>query len=163
MISFLLQEGVITIGTISGIFTALLLNSLKNNIIDPVVEKTVPTVTLLDNIINDLKDDGKLNNSYKNNKNGNNGNNDVKTPQSTILNGPQNTNGNQFGGPDKNKIKWKIFLRDFITWFILMFIIYLAWKHLLNPIKIKNGINIPTTNTQYIPTGIAGMGKVIKK
>ena len=35
----MLQEGIITIGTISGIFTALLLNSLKNNIIDPCVEK----------------------------------------------------------------------------------------------------------------------------
>lgn len=35
MISFLVQEGVLTVGALSGIFTAYLLNSLKINIIDP--------------------------------------------------------------------------------------------------------------------------------
>ena len=65
--SFMLQEGVITIGTISGIFTALLLNSVKNNIIDPCVEKAIPINKLISRpvseIIEDIKDDGKLNNS----------------------------------------------------------------------------------------------------
>ena len=32
MLSFMVQEGILTIGTVSGIFTALLLNSIKNNI-----------------------------------------------------------------------------------------------------------------------------------
>ena len=35
MIGFLLDEGVITVGTLSGLFTTGLLNSLKKNIIDP--------------------------------------------------------------------------------------------------------------------------------
>ena len=38
MITFLIQEGVITVGTLSGIFTAYMLNSCKQNIIDPVSE-----------------------------------------------------------------------------------------------------------------------------
>jgi len=107
---FMVQEGVITIGTLSGIFTAFLLNSLKNNIIDPFVEKVAPLHTL-----HDLLDDGKLNNSNK-----------PKTPQPPPQPPPQQNGGqppinpfnfgNQFGGIGKNKFKVKIFLRDFITW-----------------------------------------------
>ena len=136
----MLQEGIITIGTVSGIFTALLLNSLKNNIIDPIVEKAAPL-----NKIHDLLDDGKLNNS-------------VPKPSQQSQQ-PMNNNmffGNQFGGLGKDKINWKIFLRDFITWIILIFILYLVWKYFLNPIKMKNSLNIPSTNTQFIPMG---MGK----
>ena len=48
-------------------------------------------------------------------------------------------------------------MRDFITWLIIMLILYLAWKHFLHPIKMKNGVNVPSTNTQFIP--ISGMGK----
>ena len=43
MITFLLQEGVLTVGTISGMFTASMLTSFKNHIFDPTVEKLVPT------------------------------------------------------------------------------------------------------------------------
>jgi len=159
MISFLLQEGVITIGTISGIFTALLLNSLKNNIIDPVVEKIASTDSLLGNYVNDLKDDGLINNSYKKDKT------PVQAPPQQQQS-QQNTHGNQFGGKGKDQIKWKIFMRDFVTWLVLMTILYFIWKYLLNPIKMKNGLNIPTTNTQFIPMNggaIAGMGKFVKK
>jgi len=135
----MVQEGVITIGTMSGIFTALLLNSLKNNIIDPIVEKTLP----LDKI-HDLLDDGKINNSV---------------PKQAPKQAPNNNTGNfifgnQFGGLGKDKINWKVFLRDFITWIIIIFILYLLWKYFLNPIKIKNNLSVPTTNTQYFPMGI---------
>ena len=143
MISFMLQEGIITIGTVSGIFTALLLNSLKNNIIDPIVEKAAPL-----NKISDLLDDGKLNNSVPK---------PPPSPQQPVQ--PMNNNmfsGNQFGGLGKDKINWKVFLRDFITWIIIIFILYLVWKHFLNPIKMKNSLNVPSTNTQFIPMG---MGK----
>ena len=119
MISFLIQEGVITIGTISGIFTALLLNSVKNNIIDPVVEKIAP----LDKIHNEEK---------------------FTTPP--VLGGGVQIIGNQFGG--KTKIKTNIFIRDLITWLILMLILYLLWKHVIQPIKNKN---VPTNITQFIP------------
>ena len=134
MFGFLLDEGAITVNTLTGIFTALLLASLKNNIIDPVVEKTVPL-----NKLEDLLDDGKLNNSVKEssessetNKSNNNGTNIA------IL-------GNQFGGYGKNKIKWKLFLRDLITWIIIMYIIYLLWKKFVHPLKMKNGL-VPPTN-----------------
>ena len=43
MISFLLEEGVLTVGTLSGLFTTGLLNSLKNNIIDPSIENLYPS------------------------------------------------------------------------------------------------------------------------
>jgi len=171
--SFLLQEGVITIGTISGIFTALLLNSVKNNIIDPCVEKIAPIGSLISrpvtHIIDDIKDDGKLNNSNKplspqppkppppppqNNQNDQNKGNGIFNSFS-----PNTPNyGNQFGGQGKNEIKWKIFMRDLITWLIIMFILYFAWKHILHPIKSKNGVNVPSTNTQFIHMN-AGMGK----
>ena len=173
MLSFMLQEGVITIGTISGIFTALLLNSVKNNLIDPCVEKIVPTAKLINRpisqIIDDIKDDGKLNNS-------NNSSN--RSPQGQGQQGQQgqgqqgqgqqggvfnqfglNNYGNQFGGHGKTEIKWKLFLRDFITWLIIMLILYLAWKHILHPIKMKGGINTPSNNTQYFPMGIGKLKK----
>ena len=172
MISFLLQEGVITIGTVSGIFTALLLNSIKNNMIDPLVEKIAPINNLLNRpigeIVDDIKDDGKLNNSNNKNKqnspqsnqnNQNNQNNQKMSPIGGVLN--TNNHGNQFGGYGKNEIKWKIFMRDFITWLIIMLILYLAWKHIIQPIKNKNGVTLPTHNTQFIPLN-AGMGKKIK-
>ena len=139
----MVQEGVITIGTMSGIFTALLLNSLKNNIIDPLVEKTVP----LDKL-HDLLDDGKINNSVP-----------KSPPETANVNVNNLIFGNQFGGIGKDKINWKIFLRDFITWVIIVFILYLLWKYFLNPIKMRNALN---NNTQFMPTAGGGdMGNKI--
>ena len=43
MISFLLEEGVLTVGTLSGLFTTALLNSLKANIVDPSIENIFPS------------------------------------------------------------------------------------------------------------------------
>ena len=43
MLSFLLDEGVLTVGVLSGLFTTGLLNSFKLNIIDPCIEKIIPT------------------------------------------------------------------------------------------------------------------------
>ena len=147
----MLQEGILTIGTISGIFTALLMNSFKNNIIDPVVEKVAPLDTLLD-----FMDDGKINNSNKINK-----------PQSGSQNSPQATpqgqqgqqHGNQFGGYGKDKIKWKVFLRDFITWLIIVYILYLVWKKFLQPLKLKQNLATPSTNTQFYPLMNIGRAK----
>ena len=165
----MLQEGVITIGTISGIFTALLLNSVKNNLIDPCVEKAVPTTKLISRpiseIVGDIKDDGKLNNS-----NAKSSSPQVSKEQQSQQNGGQqngglfnqfgiNNHGNQFGGPGKTEIKWKILLRDFITWIIIMLILYLAWKHILHPIKMKGNISVPSHNTQYFPMGIGKLKK----
>ena len=168
----MLQEGVITIGTISGIFTALLLNSVKNNIIDPCVEKVAPTAKLISRpiseIIEDIKDDGKLNNS-----NGNSNSNGpqpppppppppqpLPLPRNGVLNNFNLINqGNQFGGQGKDEVKWKLFLRDFITWLIIMLILYILWKYILQPIKMKGNINTPSHNTQYFPMGI---GKIKK-
>lgn len=140
MLSFMLQEGILTIGTISGIFTALLMNSFKNNIIDPVVEKIAPIDTLLD-----FMDDGKLNNSNKK----------PETPQSTPQSQVQH--GNQFGGQGKDKIKWKVFLRDFITWLIIVYILYLLWKKVLQPLKLKQNLTTPITNN--LPTMNIGLAK----
>jgi len=43
MIAFLLEEGVITVGTISGLFTAAMLNSFRVNIIEPTIENIIPS------------------------------------------------------------------------------------------------------------------------
>ena len=48
MISFLVQEGVITVGTLSGIFTAAMLNSLKTNVIDPLSYHCICKIDLQD-------------------------------------------------------------------------------------------------------------------
>jgi len=140
MISFLLQEGVITIGTISGIFTALLLNSLKHNIIDPVVEKTCPTTHLTT---------PQSSSSVPSSSNGK-----EKNDNSFSLNNLTH----QFGGPSKTCINWKLFIRDFVTWLVIMIILYLVWKHIVHPFKSKMNINTPVT-----PIVPMGMGKGIKK
>lgn len=46
MLSFLLDEGVVTVGVLSGLFTTGLLNSFKLNILDPTIEKMIPSHTL---------------------------------------------------------------------------------------------------------------------
>jgi hypothetical protein len=145
MISFLLDEGAITVTTLTGIFTALLLASFKNNIVDPVVETVVPL-----NKLHDLLDDGKINNSISKST----------TPESNNVNQNSATQnnfamlGNQFGGYGKTKIKFKIFLRDFITWLIIMYIIYLLWKKFVHPIKMKKGLIAPDVATHILPMGI---------
>jgi len=145
MLTFLVQEGIITIGAISGIFTALLMNSFKNNIIDPVVEKVAPLDKLLDFV-----DDGKINNSHK--KTGT-----PQKPEANNLQGilPQ-AHGNQFGGVGKDTIKWKVFLRDFITWAIIIIILYHVWKRIIQPIKTRLSQNLPTQT----PANILSMGKI---
>ena len=140
MIGFLLDEGAITVSTLTGIFTALLLTSLKSNIIDPIVEKTVPL-----NKLHDFLDDRKINNSVQESNSEPKSNNNFNN---FIL-------GNQFGGYGKTKIKWKIFLRDLITWVIIMYIVYLLWKKVVNPLKMKKGLNTPNTATQILPISMA--------
>jgi len=43
MLTFLLEEGVISVAAVSGIFTATLLGSLKGNILDPIAENIAPS------------------------------------------------------------------------------------------------------------------------
>jgi len=131
MLSFIVEEGILTIGTISGIFTAYLLSSFKNNIIDPCVEKVAPIETLVD-----LLDDGKLNNSHKQNKG-------AGTPACTPAT-------NQFGGLDKKIVKYKLFLRDFITWLIIIIVLYFAWKYFIKPYKNKLN-NSPNLVNHFVP------------
>jgi len=104
MITFLLEEGVLTVGALSGLFTTSLLNSLKKNIIDPCIEKIVPSHRL----------DSKNNFS------------DI-FPISNGGDKPPNTNTN---------VKWQTFLKEFITWLILMFLVYLFWRKVIHPIKV---------------------------
>lgn len=50
---------------------------------------------------------------------------------------------------DKEIIKWNSFLKDFIIWLILMYIIYLIWKH-MKKTKIfnmgENNKKVPNIN-----------------
>jgi len=86
MISFLLNEKIITALGICGFFTTQLLGSLKNNVLDPASHHILPHEMF--------------------------------------------NHGESF---DYNKkiIRWKIFVKDFIIWLILMYIIYLIWKKVL--------------------------------
>ena len=113
MLSFLLTEGVLTVGTISGIFTATLLGSLKTNIIDPFSEQVLPTHKL---------DIGVKDTS------GNNGN---KENMVNIL----DANNYSISASALKKIKWQTFLKDLITWIIIMFILFLIWNYLIKNIQ----------------------------
>ena len=112
MLTFLLEEGVLTVGALSGIFTATLLGSLKSNILDPISENIFPS--------HELDKHAQVN------------------EQENFEPGKNNLDANayksQFG--KKNKIPlWQTFLKDLILWLIIMFIIYVIWKKLINNIK----------------------------
>jgi len=106
MLSFLLEEGVITVGTLSGIFTAGMLNSFRINILEPLVENIVPT-SKLDGFSGSLEN---------------------------IINTPVNI-APPIDPAQKKIIKWQTFLRDFITWLIIIFCLYLFWKLVITKFK----------------------------
>ena len=116
MISFLLDEGVITVGTLSGLFTTALLNSLKRNIIDPSIERIAPSHKL-DNTVNVPKETSSEKSGFA----------DIFP----IPIGTANEN------PTSTTIKWHTFLKDFITWLVIMFFLYLFWKLVLHPNKMS--------------------------
>ena len=49
MLSFLIDEGALTMGVMSGVFTTTLLNSLKNNVVEPIGEIIIPSNKLDEN------------------------------------------------------------------------------------------------------------------
>jgi len=108
MISFLLEEGVLTVGTMSGLFTAAMLNSFRINILDPTIERIYPSHKL--------------------------------DPSSSSISGLDSASQIVMSQTDpvqnaKSTIKWQTFLRDFITWLIVMFVLYLFWKKVLHKYK----------------------------
>jgi large-conductance mechanosensitive channel len=115
MMSFLLDEGVITVGTLSGLFTTALLNSLKRNIIDPSIERLAPSHKL-----DKKKSDEKFSDLFP-------------IPGGT----PETTD------PDSTIIRWQTFLKDLITWMVIMFLLYLFWKFVLHPNKISKMSRMP--------------------
>jgi large-conductance mechanosensitive channel len=109
MLSFLFQEGVITVGTISGLFTASMLNSFRVNILEPSLENLVPNHKL-----------------------------DTSQFEETDESSLENIMKLQVNAEKKKKthvIKWQTFLKDFITWLLLMFCLYLFWKKVLTKYK----------------------------
>jgi large-conductance mechanosensitive channel len=120
MISFLLEEGVLTVGTMSGLFTAAMLNSFRINILEPIIENIAPSYKLDknqpspgDNIMQQTvnlsrEDREKLGIKQEN---------FAETP------------------PPKKIVRWQTFLRDFITWIFVMMILYLFWKYVLKKFK----------------------------
>jgi len=111
MLTFLLEEGVLSVGAISGIFTATLLGSFKSNIIDPLSEKFAPSHKL---------DPHATVSTFQENK---------KTEN--IL----DANNYNFYDKVNHKIKWQTFLKDLIIWIVIMFILYIIWKFLIKKIN----------------------------
>jgi large-conductance mechanosensitive channel len=111
MLSFLLEEGVITIGAISGIFTTSMLNSFRTNILEPVIENIVPGHKL------DKSQFGE------------------ETNLENIMKIHAQVTGKD---PLTSKvIKWQTFLKDFITWLMLMFFLYYLWKNVVHKNKVN--------------------------
>jgi hypothetical protein len=110
MIGFMLEEGALTVGAMSGLFTTSLLNSLKVNIIDPAGEQIIPSSTLIN--IPDNK--SKFGDMFP------------------IPTGPVHSTPIPVGSTE---IKWKVFLKDFVIWLVLMFCLYLFWKYVLIPLR----------------------------
>ena len=127
MISFLLEEGVLTVGTLSGLFTTALLNSFKRNIIDPGIDKLIPS--------------HKLDTKPQENP-------ESKSEFSDMF--PIPVGKNEEGDPQK--IKWQTFLKDFITWIIIMFFLYLFWKKVLRPAQV----------TKFAAAGATAFGNKFK-
>ena len=127
MLTFLLTEGVLTVGTISGIFTATLLGSLKTNIVDPLSEQVLPTHKLDSRV----KDTPSPTSTPSNLSTPNNPSN--KTNKENMVN-ILDANNYNFDSTLK-KIKWQTFLKDLITWVIIMFILFLIWKYLIKNIQ----------------------------
>jgi large-conductance mechanosensitive channel len=86
MLNFLINENILGVAPICGLFTSHMLLSLKNNILDPLGHKLFPIDFLADS-----------NNSNKLNAN----------------------------------INWKLFLKDFVIWIIIMATVYIIWAKLL--------------------------------
>ena len=95
MINFLLEESIISVGTVAGFFTAHLLNSLKTNIVEPIAENIIESKHL-----------------------------DKRCKVNTPLEEYNNV-----------YIKWQTFLRDFITWLIIITILYFVWNKFYIPYK----------------------------
>ena len=118
MLTFLLEEGVISVGALSGIFTATMLGSFKSNILDPLSEKLIPSHKLDPTLVPKTIDQTKK-----------------KENMANILDA-----GNyDFIDHTTHKIKWLIFLKDLIIWITIMFILYLIWKHVVKKIA-KPGV-----------------------
>jgi len=115
MISFLLEEGALTVGVMSGIFTTGLLNSLKSNIVYPLTEKIAPTHTLEQKISEKAQESDK---------------------SSFVDMFPMPTGSQE---RCKTNICWKVFLRDFMVWIVLMIILYVFWKYVLGPFRPPKG------------------------
>jgi large-conductance mechanosensitive channel len=128
MISFLLEEGVLTVGTLSGLFTTALLNSFKRNIIDPSIDKVLPSHKL------DAKPQEESTGS--------------KSEFTDMFPIPVGKDS----GEDPQAIKWQTFLKDLITWFIIMFFLYLFWKKVLRPAQA----------TKFAAAGATGFGNKFK-
>lgn len=126
MFSFLLEEGVLTVGTMSGLFTAAMLNSFRVNILEPVIEHVVPS-HILDTTGADVIMQPTVNLSEKD-----------KTLIKSNLDGSTSTTQPSSSLNPKKIVKWKTFLRDFITWVLVMLVLYMLWKHVLQKFKKKN-------------------------
>jgi large-conductance mechanosensitive channel len=134
MINFLLEEGVLTVGTLSGLFTTGLLNSLKMNIIDPGIENIFPSHTLEPPPPPpqpppppppQLPPPPPPSQSPQAKP-------ETKSGFGDMFPIPCGSPGPQTG---KNVIRWKTFLKDFITWLIIMFCLYIFWKKVIHPLK----------------------------
>ena len=112
MFDFFLDEGVLTVGAVTGIFTANMLNSLKGNVVDPFIENLIPSHKL------DSEPESQTTEKFA----------DIMT---TKIEPPPKQ------PPGPKKIKWQTFLRDFITWVILMVFMYLIWKKWIHPYKMS--------------------------
>ena len=121
MISFLIDEGIITIGTLSGLFTTSLLNSFKKNIIDPSIENIIPS--------------HKLDNTTQQTTGESTKTGEQKSSFSDLFPIPIGGGGDH-PDPSSTVIKWQTFLKDFITWLVIMFFLYLFWKKVIVPKKM---------------------------
>jgi len=110
MLTFLIEEGVISVGAISGIFTATLLGSFKSNILDPLSEKVAPSHKL---------DPHATVSTFE-----------EKKPENNL-----DANNYKFYDNVNHKIKWQTFLKDLIIWIVIMFILYIIWNFIIKKIK----------------------------
>ena len=126
MIDFIVEQKILSFALVTSVFTTALLMSLKNNIVEPVFEVAIPSYNL------DIDGDGIP---------------DVKVIDMKYFQQSKDRNDiNELYKPpgiDKIKkskqIKWKMFLKDFLIWLVIILVIYLLYSFLL--VKKNNNNN----------------------
>jgi hypothetical protein len=125
VLTFLKTEQILTLGAITGIFTASLLTSLKLHILEPLVERFLPIEHLRDQLKCPPVPPPKPPDSNESQKYSKQNFSNIESLPVLI---PDKLCAMKSGYGAPHNIKWELFLRELLLWIIIVGIIYIGWK-----------------------------------